>query len=211
MGGLSPNASLLSLDEIKLLPIGTNGGYVLRYLSKGHPQVAGPTVCWQFEHRLVLEAVLGRRLLKTEKTHHLDENKQNNDPQNLVIMEIGAHAFLHSPPGGDYVNCLHCGSRFYRSPLDRRRGRRYCSKPCGAHSPKAEESARRNLVGKPADSQLNAWVFKQKQSGETWKGIADSLGCSIGTTRDRYYQHTHGIARRAHSSQKERVNGRRST
>lgn len=37
------------------------------------------------DHRLVMEAVLGRLLEADEVVHHRDENKQNNDPSNLEI------------------------------------------------------------------------------------------------------------------------------
>jgi len=37
------------------------------------------------EHRLVMEAVLGRLLLPTEVVHHKDGNKENNDPANLTL------------------------------------------------------------------------------------------------------------------------------
>ena len=42
---------------------------------------------YMFEHRLVMEQLLGRRLLPTEEVHHLDGNKQNNSPSNLELWE----------------------------------------------------------------------------------------------------------------------------
>ncbi len=53
------------------------------------------------EHRVVAELTLGRRLLPTEVVHHLDEDKRNNTPQNLVVFVSQAeHAKFHKE-GGD--------------------------------------------------------------------------------------------------------------
>lgn len=37
------------------------------------------------EHRLIMEQVVGRYLRPEEDVHHLDHNKQNNDPTNLEL------------------------------------------------------------------------------------------------------------------------------
>ena len=43
---------------------------------------------WLTEHRL------GRALLATEDVHHRDGNKQNNSPENLQVIDHGAHTIL---------------------------------------------------------------------------------------------------------------------
>jgi uncharacterized C2H2 Zn-finger protein len=47
------------------------------------------------EHRIVAEESLGRALLSTEVVHHIDGNKQNNDPTNLAVMTQGEHMREH--------------------------------------------------------------------------------------------------------------------
>ncbi len=47
------------------------------------------------EHRLVMEAHLGRELLSTEIVHHIDGKPQNNDIANLEIMSLSEHTRHH--------------------------------------------------------------------------------------------------------------------
>lgn len=50
----------------------------------------------QHEHRRVAEAMLGRPLKRGEVVHHKDENKHNNSPDNLEVLESqSVHASLH--------------------------------------------------------------------------------------------------------------------
>lgn len=68
-------------------------GYVKAF-APGHPRAdSGGHV---FEHILVAEAALGHPLTPPAEVHHVDENKANNAPSNLVICPDGAyHALLH--------------------------------------------------------------------------------------------------------------------
>lgn len=52
-------------------------------------------------HRLVAEQMLGRPLEKGEIVHHIDGNKRNNDPSNLMVMTQSEHCRLHFKKGGD--------------------------------------------------------------------------------------------------------------
>lgn len=40
---------------------------------------------WLYEHRVVMEKILGRKLGKYETVHHKDGNKANNSPDNLEL------------------------------------------------------------------------------------------------------------------------------
>jgi SNF2 family DNA or RNA helicase len=60
---------------------------VRRYRRKGHRDV----------HRSVAERVAGRRLSSKELVHHIDENKENNDPANLLIgITATKHQLIHA-------------------------------------------------------------------------------------------------------------------
>lgn len=66
-----------------------SNGYVLIKVGFGHhlADVRG----YAYEHRVVAERTIGRRLLPTELVHHRDGNKQNNAPDNLEVHESVAH------------------------------------------------------------------------------------------------------------------------
>ena len=52
-------------------------------------------------HRIVAEKTLGRPLEKGEIVHHIDGNKRNNDPSNLMVMTQSEHCRLHFRKRGD--------------------------------------------------------------------------------------------------------------
>jgi hypothetical protein len=67
----------------------TEHGYILVVVGKGHhlADVRG----YAYEHRVVAEQKIGRRLRKGELVHLIDKNRQNNDPNNLEVKESPAH------------------------------------------------------------------------------------------------------------------------
>lgn len=49
------------------------------------------------EHRLIVEKKIGRKLLKSERVHHIDSNKQNNKIENLMVFKNNkAHSSFHN-------------------------------------------------------------------------------------------------------------------
>src|SRR5262252_694293 len=48
------------------------------------------------EHRLVMSQILGRPLTRQEVVHHLDENRANNRPENLMLTTPAEHSALHA-------------------------------------------------------------------------------------------------------------------
>jgi hypothetical protein len=106
-----------------------SNGYVLIKVGTEHhlADVRG----YAYEHRVVAEQKLGRRLLPGEVVHHRDGDKQNNAPENLeVCADIAEHQLEHRKPGSNLrkprepnplISCAcGCGAEFQRFDNSRR-------------------------------------------------------------------------------------------
>jgi hypothetical protein len=68
-------------------------GYVMIKLPD-HPRARSDG--YVLEHIVVAEGAIGRSLRIDEVVHHLDHNRQNNEPSNLKVMTHSEHSSLHS-------------------------------------------------------------------------------------------------------------------
>lgn len=65
----------------------SNWGYVL--IKAGYDK-------YEFEHRQIMEAHIGRKLGHDEHVHHINGNKQDNRLENLALMTKSEHQSLHA-------------------------------------------------------------------------------------------------------------------
>lgn len=81
------------------------------------------------QHRVVMERVLGRPLLKSEIVHHIDGDKKNNNPLNLQVMTQSEHCKLHFREGvfkrKKVIGLLKCT---FENCNDNQRCKGYCQK-----------------------------------------------------------------------------------
>ena len=84
------------LDAYHCGHILTHNGYK-RVPAPSHP--LADSKGYVLEHRLVVEAHLGRYLSVDECVHHKDGDKLNNEISNLEVMTLSEHAALHAGNG----------------------------------------------------------------------------------------------------------------
>lgn len=84
-----------------------------------------------FEHRTVAEQKIGRSLTKNDIVHHLDGDKENNNPDNLVVITRAEHSKIHHPRTKLVAKrCLECGIEF----VPKNSSQKYCSSYCAHKS-----------------------------------------------------------------------------
>lgn len=139
-------------------------GYILKYSPSHHRAIrSGGEKGYVYEHILVAEDTIKRRLMPDEEVHHLDLNRSNNSPGNLIVLSSEAHVKLHAwlrcgAPIADInvslkkkVKTYVKGSVIYAEKKNRcanekcdspiRKNLKFCSPECSAISSRSEFSS----------------------------------------------------------------------
>lgn len=75
-----------------------NNGYV-RVFEPSHPKATRGG--WVFEHRLVVEGIVGRYLDRDEEVHHINHVRHDNSPGNLQLMSAQEHRAITGFENGE--------------------------------------------------------------------------------------------------------------
>ncbi|QBJ02936.1 HNH endonuclease [Pseudomonas phage Psa21] len=145
-------------------------GYIALHLPDHLHALMNPKMYgWVYEHRVVAEEFMGRPLAKDEEVHHLDENKMNNHPENLLVLTQSQHQKLHGwmrrmgidPKQYPTKLCEQCQCVLSKD-LDV-----YCSSECSALG--------RRKVERPDKEQLEAdmLIMSMVKVGEKY-GVSDN-------------------------------------
>jgi len=164
--------------------VGRINGYTVIYTGI---KTKSETDGYYYEHDSVAEKSLGRKLRDDEVVHHLDLDRANNHPGNLLVLTKGAHSRLHawirngcfmlyppipraSPTKHPVVHkCSACDKSIYQGI--------YCSPEC-AHKKQrvADRPTKEQLLGEIKIFSWEALGLKYKVSSTAVRKWAKAYG-----------------------------------
>lgn len=71
-------------------------GFRFVHPDSGYVMITTDEGARELEHVYIAERMIGRKLLPTEIVHHIDENRQNNSEENLLVMSRSQHTRHHA-------------------------------------------------------------------------------------------------------------------
>ena len=105
------------------------------------------------EHIIIAERALGRPLPRNVDVHHVDENRLNNAPSNLVICSRKYHKLLHTRMNAykasghwDWRKCPYCKQHDDPANMRGEKCGRFVHRECSAKARQAAYAKRRANV-----------------------------------------------------------------
>lgn len=153
--------------------VGTNKGYEY-FIDKEHPLATGNSFR-VYVHRHIASIDRGYWLSTDEHVHHMDENKLNNDPTNLIVLSAEEHARIHLlermgiDPNGYVVftpydsKCIYCQKNII---VKFRKAIGFCGNSC-----KNKYYYENKIPFKPPQSEIE--IYKDVVGYETEFAISD--------------------------------------
>lgn len=169
--------------------MGNVNGYTTTYMPNHHSTLGSSGMV--YDHILVAEQMLGRDLQSEEVVHHIDKNRSNNSPSNLMVFKTKAdHNRFHKnniaiKDGDVFISplnenkCIDCGmvisKKAIRCPQCRARHSRIVNRPSAEQLKQELIEFNFVQVGKKygvSDNAIRKWckAYGMSTSSKDYKG-----------------------------------------
>lgn len=135
-----------------------------------------------YMHRHIASITAGRWITNDEVVHHIDNNRANNDPSNLMILSHAEHTNIHKNIIQE-KECEYCNLKFKPSNVEQK----FCSIDCQSSNRIKNKEITKEILDELIP--ITSWVDLGKLFGYSDNGIkkrAKSLGCDISKAKIKY-------------------------